>query len=190
MLLIGQPSTLPQVTDEIRVIQEFHSSSTVLSGMNAIPEAVLSSLKLHLWVHFACHGIQDPQPYKSRFILHDDTHLTLLDLIKARLPNAEFAFLSACHSAAGDLHGTPDEIIHLAAALQFCGFRSVVGTLWAMGEPDAPDMARDFYKYMLDRPESTVDFKDAAIALNRATRQMRGRGVPVDRWVNFVHIGA
>jgi tetratricopeptide (TPR) repeat protein len=189
MLVIGQPSTLPQVNNEIFAIQKFQNSLTILSEENATSEAVLSSLMRHSWAHFACHGIQDVKPYKSSFILHDDTRLTLLELIKARLPDAEFAFLSACHSAAGDLRGTPDEIIHLAAALQFCGFRSVVGTLWAMSDLDAPNMARDFYKYMFPRPER-ADFRDAAIALNRATRQMRGRGVPVDRWVNFVHIGA
>jgi tetratricopeptide (TPR) repeat protein len=191
MLVIGQPgATLPRVNDEMSIIKEFYSSLTILSGEGATPEAVLSSLKRHSWAHFACHGIQDPKPYKSTFILHGDKHVTLLELIKARLPDAEFAFLSACHSAAGDLRGTPDEIIHLAAALQFCGFRSVVGTLWAMGDLDAPNMARDFYKYMFRRPESTLDFRDSAVALNRATRQMRGREVPLDRWINFVHIGA
>jgi hypothetical protein len=44
-------------------------------------------------------------------------------------PYAEFAFLSACHTADGD-EETPDEVIHLAAGLQFSGFKSVIGTLW------------------------------------------------------------
>jgi len=70
------------------------------------------------------------QPFLASLRLHSGNRLTLLDLIQARLPGAELAFLSACHSAAGD-GITPDETIHLAAALQFCGFRSVVGTLWA-----------------------------------------------------------
>ena len=190
MLVISQPgASLPQVNNEISMIQKFHRSPTILSGESATPKAVLSSLGDHSWAHFACHGIQDPKPYKSKFILHNNEDVTLLDVIKARLPDAEFAFLSACHSAAGDLRGTPDEIIHLAAALQFCGFRSVVGTLWAMGDLDAPDMAQGFYKYMFRRPGSTADFRDSAVALNRATRQMRGK-VPIDRWINFVHIGA
>jgi hypothetical protein len=34
------------------------------------------------------------------------------------------------------------------------------------------------------------NFRDSAAALNHATRAMRRRGVPIDRWVNFVHIGA
>ena len=82
------------------------------------------------------------------------------------------AFLSACHTAAGDSKGTPDEVVHLAAALQFCGFRSVVGTLWAMEDVG-------FYRYML-RTE----------ALHQAIREMRKRGLGLDRWVKFVHVGA
>jgi hypothetical protein len=29
-----------------------------------------------------------------------------------------------------------DEVTHLAVAMQFCGFRSVVGTMWAMADID------------------------------------------------------
>jgi len=111
-------------------------------------------------------------------------------LIKARLPNAELAFLSACHSAAIDINNTPNEAINLASALQFCGFRSVVGTLWAMADMDGPDVAEGFYRYMFRDPDSIGDFRDSAVALNHATREMRKRGVPLDRWINFVHIGA
>jgi CHAT domain-containing protein len=98
--------------------------------------------------------------------------------------------LSACHSAAIDIDNTPDEAIHLAAALQFCGFRSVVGTLWGMVDIDGPDIAEDFYRYMFREAGGAGDFRDSAAALNHATREMRKRGVPIDRWINFIHIGA
>jgi CHAT domain-containing protein len=39
------------------------------------------------------------------------------------------AFLSACETAKGD-EGTPDEAMHLAAAVLFAGFRGVVATMW------------------------------------------------------------
>jgi CHAT domain-containing protein len=124
------------------------------------------------------------------FQLHDDERLTLVDLIQARLPNANLAFLSACRSASININNTPDEAINLAAALQFCGFRSVVGTLWAMADIDGPDVAEDFYRYMFREGGSSRDFRDSAAALNHATREMRRRRVPIDRWVNFIHIGA
>ncbi len=50
------------------------------------------------------------------------------------------------------------------------------------GGLDAPNIARDFYGYMFRRPEGC--------GCSEATRGMRHRRVPIDRWVNFVHIGA
>ncbi|KAJ7818850.1 hypothetical protein B0H14DRAFT_2601032 [Mycena olivaceomarginata] len=47
-------------------------------------------------------------------------------------------------SSAAD-EGTPDEAIHVAAAMQFAGFRSMVGTLWEMADQDGPFVAREFY---------------------------------------------
>jgi len=45
------------------------------------------------------------------------------------LPNASIAFLSACHSAAGD-QDQPDEVVHLGAAMLGAGFQSVIATMW------------------------------------------------------------
>jgi CHAT domain-containing protein len=60
--------------------------------------------------------------------LSRDDHFTLLDIMDRDIPCAEFAFLSACHTAVGGKK-TPDEVIHLAAGFQFSGLKSVVGTL-------------------------------------------------------------
>ena len=165
---------------------------TVRVGEHADRDTVLDGLKQHSWVHIACHGHLGPnnQPFQASFELHGGSRLTLLDLIQARLPNAEFAFLSACHSATGEDLDTPDEAIHLAAALQFCGFRSVVGTLWAMDDEDGPMISNEFYKHMFRDSGRKVDFRDSAEALNVAVRKMRRGGVPLDRWIMFVHIGA
>ncbi|KAH9165797.1 hypothetical protein EDB89DRAFT_1858011, partial [Lactarius sanguifluus] len=48
----------------------------------------------------------------------------------------EVAFFSACHTAG----------LHLGAAVQYCGFRSVVGTMWAMVDEDGRDLAEHIYK--------------------------------------------
>jgi CHAT domain-containing protein len=194
---MGQPndhnekSKLPLVREELRRIQSLGNSIDVLLGEQANRETLLPHLQQYSWVHFACHGhLAAKEPFLSSFQLHDNERLTLADLMKARFSNAELAFLSACNSAAIDVDNTPDEVIHLAAALQFCGFRSVVGTLWAMADIDGPDVAEDFYRYMFRDAGSIGDFRDTAIALNHATREMRKRRIPMDRWINFVHIGA
>ncbi|KAI9450791.1 hypothetical protein F5148DRAFT_986813, partial [Russula earlei] len=33
-----------------------------------------------------------------------------------------------------------DEALHLTAAMQYCGFRSVVGTMWGMADSDGPEL--------------------------------------------------
>lgn len=189
LLLIAQPDeSLPSVEEEVRRVRNFGEFSTLIGAEASVP-VVISSLQKNSWVHFACHGHRNPQPFHSWFQLHDGKHLSLLDIMSAQLPDAELAFLSACHAAAVD-QKSPDESVNLASALQFCGFRSVVGTLWAMADEDGPDVAEDFYRYMFRNP-GKVDFTDAATALNRATREMRKRrGMTLGRWVNFIHIGA
>jgi len=196
LLLIGQPGDgLANVQDEIdnvgQLLSDFGVGVTVIAGADASRETILRGLQQHSWTHFACHGHLGGkgEPFHASFQLHGGSRLTLLELIQARLPNAELAFLSACHSAAGDA-STPDETIHLAAALQFCGFRSVVGTLWAMEDRDGPTISKAFYEYMFREPGRKADFRDSAEALNLAIRAMRRNGLPLDRWIMFVHIGA
>ncbi|KDR67675.1 hypothetical protein GALMADRAFT_257932 [Galerina marginata CBS 339.88] len=191
LVVVGQPGEdLLKIEEEIGVIQQLGDSVDVISGAQATCKSVLRVLQHHSWAHLACHGHlgDKDQPFLASFQLHGGSRLTLLDLMHARLPNAEFAFLSACHSAASDLV-TPNETIHLAAALQFCGFRSVVGTLWEMNDQDGPNISKEFYKHMF-RSTGKADFRDSAEALSVAIREMRKNGVPLYRWIMFVHIGA
>ena len=43
---------------------------------------------------------------------------------------------------------------------------------------------------MLRTPGAVPDFRDSAEALHQAIREMRKRGLGLDRWVKFVHVGA
>ena len=193
LLVIGQPGEdLPMVQDEIDNIKQFGDFVNVIVGADASRDAVLHGLQQHSWAHFACHGHMgdNSQPFHASFELYGGTHLNLLDLIQARLPNSEFAFLAACHSAAGD-PSSPDEVIHLAAALQFCGFRSVVGTLWAVADKAGPIISKEFYKHMFNNPAGNkADFRDSAKALNLAVRALWKERAPLEDWISFVHIGA
>ena len=192
LLVIGQPSDdLPMIQEEIDIFQQLGDFVDIIVGTDASRDAVIHGLKQHSWVHFACHGHMgdNSQPFHASFELHDDDRLTLLDLMPVKLPNAEFAFLSACHTAAGD-PGTPDETIHLAAALQFCGFQSVVGTLWATADRAGPIISKVFYKYMFRNPGNEAGVRDSAKALNLAIRALRKEDAPWEDWITFVHIGA
>ena len=161
-----------------------------LDDSAATRATVLANLSSHDWVHFICHGTSASNPFDSSLHLHEED-LSLHDIIKAHLPNARFAFLAACHTAEQSISGLQDEILHLASAMQISGFRSVVGTMWAMEDEDGPELAKRFYEEMLKGDSDTgTRHTRAAHALCKVTRRMRKEGVPMERWVNFVHIGA
>jgi CHAT domain-containing protein/tetratricopeptide (TPR) repeat protein len=158
---------------------------TTISGNAATRAGALEALQQNTWVHLACHGKQDRmQPYDSHFVMKDK-HLTLLDIMERDIPHAEFAFLSACHTAVGD-EETPDEVIHLAAGLQFSGFKSVIGTLWEVDDGVAKHVVEAFYKYMFR--DGVMDCTKAAWALNYATHSVKTK-VPLEQRMVFVHIG-
>jgi CHAT domain-containing protein len=97
------------------------SAAKVHEVVAALPRAQI--------VHLACHGVQDQEdPLSSGFCLGDGK-LTVSELMDIKLDHAFLAFLSACETAKGDKK-QPDQVIHLAAAMLFCGFRSVVATMW------------------------------------------------------------
>ena len=102
---------------------------TQIDGTDACISRVTEELRRTQWVHLACHGIPNRQrPFESAFALRDG-RFTIERIIQCDLENPEFAYLSACHTTVGD-EESPDQVIHLAAAMQFSGFRSMIGTMW------------------------------------------------------------
>ncbi|KIO23449.1 hypothetical protein M407DRAFT_27056 [Tulasnella calospora MUT 4182] len=193
LLVIGQQNTpgqrpLINVPKEIATIKCSFPSILVIDEAKAIKKTVRDGLHKYPWVHFACHGFQDNErPFNSHFALWDET-LSLLDILENHHNDAQLAVLSACHSAAGD-RDTPDEVIHLAAGLQFIGFRNVIGTLWQSYDPDAPEFAKVFYERM-SGPKGRKGGADySATALAYAVRHLRELGTPLERWILFVHFG-
>ncbi|KAH9956725.1 CHAT domain-containing protein [Russula dissimulans] len=146
LLIVGQPDpSLQGVKGEIKVIQRHAPSASRLIGAKATRASVIKHLPNHRLVHFACHGALVPKrPFETAFLLHGDERLTLLDIVRLQLSSAECAFLSVCHAAEWTDKDTADEALHLTAAMQYCGFRSVVGTLWAMADTDGRDLADHF----------------------------------------------
>jgi hypothetical protein len=100
----------------------------------------------------------------------------------------KFAFLSACHTAVGDQE-TPDEVIHLAAGLQFSGSKSVVGTLWEVDDDVAKHVVEAFYKYVFNpKDDAVMDCTKAAWELDCATHAVKTK-VPLEQRMVFIHIG-
>ncbi|KAG8218960.1 hypothetical protein J3R82DRAFT_4700 [Butyriboletus roseoflavus] len=147
---------------------------------------VTEELRKNEWVHLACHGIPNrKQPFESAFALHDG-RFTIEQIIRCELQNPQFAYLSACHTTVGD-EESPDEVIHLASAMQFAGFRSVIGTMWAVDDAQTSKIASTFYDNMKDE-SGCLDHTRAALALNETMKKLAN--IPFDQRILYIHLGA
>jgi hypothetical protein len=194
ILLVAQPDTLPGAEDEITVIESTKTSVTTLISAVATPETVIEGLREHRFAHFVCHGLLETgKPFDASLELHNP-NLTILEIVQSQLPAAEFAFLAACHTAELTEGSIADEGLHLTAAMQHCGFRSIVGTMWAMANTDGADLSKYFYKTIFSDKagQGGVPYHErSARALQIAVKKLRRkRGITLERWVNFVHYGA
>ena len=194
MLLVIQPdATMIQALEEMKAVQGICPCATTLIGAAATPPIVLERLRDHRFVHIVCHGLLEPgKPFDSSFKLFEDKRLSLLNIVRSRLLNAEFAFLAACHTAELTDESPIDEALHLAAAMQYCGFRSVVGTMWAMADEDGRDLAGNFYKSVFSggKPWEPYHERTAEALRDAVVRLRRKRRMTLERWVNYVHYGA
>jgi len=159
---------------------------TVLKDNAATVEHTLQSIVKCNWVHLACHGIQDMTEPTSSAILLWDGRLTLAEIIKLSLQDAELAFLSACETATGD-NKLSEEAIHLAAGMLLAGYKGVIATMWSIQDEDGPVVASKVYNHLLDG--KIPNAMRAAEALHDAVLELQQKGTSFERWVPFIHMG-
>ena len=166
LLLVAQPDpSIPTVGGEIQVVHALDTEVTSHLSEAATSAVVLDGFHHRRFVHFACHGtLEVNKPFEAGFELHRDERLMLLEIVRADLPTAEFAFLSACHTAEVT---QANECLHLA---------------------------ENFYKALFSnsRREQEIPYHErSAKALRFAVKKLRKkRRITHERWVNFVHYGA
>ncbi|TFK67983.1 hypothetical protein BDN72DRAFT_960587 [Pluteus cervinus] len=205
-LAVANPSGcgLPGTEWELEIIRKHIGDAgptTELVGTSVTPDAVKQGMQAASWVHFACHGVNvDARPLPdnvtvngsmdSYLILANHARLTVTAISKLKLPQAQFAFLSACETAQEGLicYG---ESPHIAAAMLVAGFRCVVGTMWRISDYHAPLLADRFYQKMFEgAPGRVPDYRLSAYALHDAVKALRAEQNPDFRiWVPFCHFG-
>jgi CHAT domain-containing protein len=193
-LSVIQPSApgvshIPNTNQELEYIQHHlgNREHVVLHGHEGTKHRVTKAMHDSNWVHLACHGSQrQDEPTKSGLVLEDGC-LTLEEIIKLDLPNAEFAFLSACQTTTGE-ETLSDEAVHIAGGMLLAGYRGVVATMWSIEDDLAPEVADEFYHRIMEE-ERRPDGKKAAEALHYSIQKLRKKGVPLTSWIPFVHLG-
>jgi len=118
LLVVQQGASMKAASGETRVVRSVNTQVKTLISARATLPVVLKRLQDHRFVHIVSHGILEPgKPLESSFKLYGGKRLMLLDIIRSRLPNAEFAFLAACHTAELTDGSLSDEALHLTAAM-------------------------------------------------------------------------
>jgi CHAT domain-containing protein len=194
ILLVAHPDeNMLAAPKEMRAVQAIDTQVMTLFLTKAIHTAMLSCLCNHQFVHIVSHGILKPgKLFEASFKLHKGKRLQLLNIIQTQLPDAEFAFLSACYTVELTDQSISDQVLHLAAAMQFCRFQSVIGMMWAMVDIDGLDLARHFYESVFsDEAQGGRYYERTAGALHDTVLHLCQKGgISLERWVNFVHYGA
>ncbi|KAG1871573.1 CHAT domain-containing protein, partial [Suillus subluteus] len=184
--------TLDSVEPELELVRSLLPppptvSFTNIMSVDATQSRALRSLQENTWLHFACHRTHKlDEPFELAFLTCDDP-LSFLNITQMNLSRHQFAFLSACETTVG-ASSTPDEVIHLAAGLQFAGVKSVVGTLWKVNDSTAQRLVEAFYKNLCG--DGTMNSKRAARALHRAVQSLAcDKDMTLDQRIVFMHIG-
>ena len=149
-------SPLPFSEKEVKKIAAFFPKKRRnLYLKENVVEHTIKNLPLDKYqvIHFACHGLLDERfPFRSALVLsvnHDGTEdgfLHVREIYNLRIL-AELVVLSACQTGKGRLE-RGEGILGLPRIFFYSGARSVVSTLWEIGDKSTADFMEFFYYYL------------------------------------------
>ena len=181
----------PEACADIPLIRGLDLQSTSPSSRNIPPTTVLNILQRYRFADVAYHGTTKmPKQIDAAILLYNMERLNVLEIVRSGHAAGGFAFLPASHMTELTDGSFPDEALHISAALQYSGYRSVMGTMWEMVNEDGRALAKDAFRLMFSGKDRGEPYSErSARALQHAVQQMRCN-LPLVRWVNYVHYGA
>jgi hypothetical protein len=114
-----------------------HAAATdILRCMGGMPRADV--------LHFAMHGIYDPNSVLNGLVLVDGSTLDPLQVKGHSLSSAPFVFLNACQ--VGSANKILGDYSGMAEAFLYAGAAGVIAPLWSIKDSIAREIALDFYR--------------------------------------------
>jgi CHAT domain-containing protein/tetratricopeptide (TPR) repeat protein len=140
-----------------------------LAGRAATVKRTVDSAPRHRYLHFACHGRNDPaRPLRSHLKLSRGP-LALADVLeRLDLADARLAVLSACETGLFEIDAAVDEQLGLTAGFLQSGCACVVSSLWPVDDVATMLLMLRFYELHLG-PER----RPPAAALCEAQRWLK-----------------
>ena len=216
ILVVTMPTTpehksLPGVEREKLAIQRITKDVCRIKTFESPPTAsqVLNEMSGFDIVHFACHGLADPEdPSNSHLALQKSgpsglpvvDELTVSDISKRNntntlvgrpRPRTWLAYLSACSTAGVEAKLLADEALHLVSAFQLAGFAHVIGSLWPADDDICVRLAEAFYRHLTKSGCLHSNNRAVAEALRNAILEIREQHTQDPLlWATFIHSGA
>ncbi|MEY2563073.1 MAG: hypothetical protein QOH88_1266 [Verrucomicrobiota bacterium] len=193
MVAFGNPTgaNLPASEVEVKSIATVFPGTDVFSGAGVTKEAINSQqLFDKRIVHFATHGKLDSiKPRDSYLQLATGgtpgaDKLSVREIWRLPMKKVEIVTLSACETAVGDKEPDGGEITTLAEAFATAKVRSVVASLWSVGDESTKEFMVAFYKQLAGGATKTVALQSAQLELMKNPKFSR----PL-YWAPFVLMG-
>jgi CHAT domain-containing protein len=193
MVAFGNPTgaNLPAAEKEVKAIAEVFPSTEVLSGPEVTKVALNTETHLNKKImHFATHGMLNASKPSDSYIqlaaAPDETqaHLTVAEVWDLPLKKVSLVTLSACESALGDKEPDGGEITTLAEAFASAGARTVLASLWSVGDESTKELMVEFYSKLASGMSKAEALQAAEIKMLRNPKFSR----PL-YWAPFVLMG-
>lgn len=192
-LIVSMPTTPgrrppPRAQDEASHLLGIFPDAVHLTGRAATRDAVLAEMGSHCWFHFAVHGVTDDRTPVDGGLELTNGRLTIRELAERRLPDARFAYLSACATYQGS-PAIPDEAVTVGTALCTAGCQHVIAALWPVADDHTADFARRMYDHLVtfEQGMPVLHPENSAHALRETACALRdAHPDQPERWAAFV----
>jgi CHAT domain-containing protein len=179
---------LPYAEEEARRIARRFNDATTLVGKEATEEAVKAALPGASHVHLATHGLlNEEEPLLSGIALAQDEDptedglLQVHEVLRLRLAS-DLVVLSACHTGLGR-YAMGEGVLGLTRAFLHAGARTIVISLWEVGDRSTVELMDRFYAAHQDAR------RPADLALREAQAASIAAGRPPREWAAFAVVG-
>ena len=118
----------------------------------------------------------------------DDGYLTAEEVGWLDLSGAELVVLSACETALGRPH-SGEGLMGLRRACRTAGAKTVISSLWSVGDDSTGRLMQAFYANLLGRGMGRLEaLREAQLAVLQSNREQYGEGLP-RTWGGFALSG-
>jgi tetratricopeptide (TPR) repeat protein len=180
-LLVGIPDgNAPQIRTELAQLSSIFPGARRLEGRQATRRAFRRESAAADFVHIATHAVfRKDNPMFSAFKLGDEW-INALDLYNMSC-NANLVTLSGCSSGMQQVAGG-DDLLGLVRGFLYAGARSLLLSLWPIGDESTASLMKYFYAYWSEGAPK-------AVALQQAGNRLRHDYPHPFFWAPFVLIG-